>query len=202
LSLENELSIEQVPSEQEGTTRYRVLMNSAPLSFSNAVERLRTDSGFRRLLTNTLRESPYIAFRWETPPYSDKTCEWDFEFVLVDYPSFARRKTDKLAYAEYFNSGNDPNCGIVAFSNLSGSSHLIVPSPITGSDVYGHLAAFVRNAPEEQVDALWRVVGTEMISRRSPKKIWLSTAGGGVAWLHVRIDPAPKYYSYVPYRVM
>ena len=30
--------------------------------------------------------------------------------------------------------------------------------------------------------------------------VWLSTAGGGVAWLHVRLDDRPKYYSYAPYK--
>ena len=28
---------------------------------------------------------------------------------------------------------------------------------------------------------------------------WVSTAGGGVAWLHVRLDSAPKYYTHRPY---
>jgi hypothetical protein len=31
--------------------------------------------------------------------------------------------------------------------------------------------------------------------------IWLSTAGDGIAWLHVRLDSRPKYYSYGPYRL-
>ncbi len=29
---------------------------------------------------------------------------------------------------------------------------------------------------------------------------WLNTEGGGVAWLHVRIDQRPKYYHYAPYK--
>jgi hypothetical protein len=29
---------------------------------------------------------------------------------------------------------------------------------------------------------------------------WLSTAGAGVSWLHVRLDDRPKYYGYAPYR--
>jgi hypothetical protein len=31
--------------------------------------------------------------------------------------------------------------------------------------------------------------------------IWLSTAGMGVAWLHIRLDERPKYYSHKPYAV-
>jgi len=35
-----------------------------------------------------------------------------------------------------------------------------------------------------------------------PVPTWLSTAGGGVAWLHVRLDTRPKYYRYNPYRAI
>jgi hypothetical protein len=30
--------------------------------------------------------------------------------------------------------------------------------------------------------------------------LWLSTAGTGIFWLHVRLDSRPKYYTYQPYR--
>ena len=30
--------------------------------------------------------------------------------------------------------------------------------------------------------------------------VWVSTAGAGVSWLHVRLDDRPKYYGYQPYR--
>lgn len=32
--------------------------------------------------------------------------------------------------------------------------------------------------------------------------VWFSTSGLGVAWLHFRIDPFPKYYTYRPYKTM
>jgi hypothetical protein len=31
--------------------------------------------------------------------------------------------------------------------------------------------------------------------------VWVSTAGMGVSWLHVRLDNRPKYYGYKPYRL-
>ena len=65
---------------------------------------------------------------------------------------------------------------------------------------YGHLAAFVREAPREQVHALWARVGELVLERVSNVPLWLSTAGGGVAWLHVRLDSRPKYYTHAPYR--
>lgn len=67
---------------------------------------------------------------------------------------------------------------------------------------YGNLAAFFQNAPTDQHQALWRVVGRSVKERLvSHSPLWLSVAGGGVAWLHVRLDSSPKYYRYGPYRI-
>nr|WP_218152073.1 hypothetical protein [Nitrosomonas communis] len=77
---------------------------------------------------------------------------------------------------------------------------MVVPcprGPITG---YGHLGAFLRQAPARQRHSLWRSVGSAMERRLGVKPVWLSTAGAGVSWLHVRLDDRPKYYGYVPYR--
>jgi len=65
---------------------------------------------------------------------------------------------------------------------------------------YGHLAAFVREAPPEQVDALFATVGRTLLDRVAPSPLWLNTAGLGVPWLHVRLDSRPKYYGHAPYR--
>ena len=35
--------------------------------------------------------------------------------------------------------------------------------------------------------------------RLGGKPVWLSTAGLGVGWLHVRLDDRPKYYRHAPY---
>jgi hypothetical protein len=39
-----------------------------------------------------------------------------------------------------------------------------------------------------------------MAARLSARPVWLSTAGAGVAWLHVRLDDRPKYYGFDEYR--
>ena len=66
---------------------------------------------------------------------------------------------------------------------------------------YGHLAAFVREAPQAQRHTLWQVVGAALDERIGVRPTWLSTSGLGVSWLHVRLDSRPKYYQYEPYRV-
>ena len=59
---------------------------------------------------------------------------------------------------------------------------------------------FLRDAPKTQVDAFWRSVGRAMHDRVSSTPTWLSTAGMGVSWLHLRLDSRPKYYRHEPYK--
>jgi hypothetical protein len=185
--------------QNEKATRYRVLSNGGPISYGEALDLLRNDGDFRSYLTEQLNKSAYTAFRWETPQIQTKTRSRDFEFVLLDNPSFIKRKTDSETYKSYFAATHDEN-GIVSFANLSGDATLIVPSPRTSEDAYGHFASFLRNAPLSQTDALWQKIGEVVLRMVSDRPLWLSTAGGGVAWLHVRLDSTPKYYGYAPYR--
>lgn len=170
-----------------------------PLKFAEVISRWRMDKSFRQYFNQLLMESPFTAFRWETPSLSFETQDNDFEFVLVNTPRFAKRKTDKNTFRSKFTTSED-DFGVVNFSNLSGDATMIVPSPRTEITAYGHLAAFVRNAPNEQIDTLWRMVGDVAKLNIDEKPFWLNTAGGGVAWLHVRFDSRPKYYSHKPYK--
>src|SRR5262249_13567392 len=120
-----------------------------------------------------------------------------FEFVILDSPGLAR-SPDKNAFSEHF--GSEVEGGVVEFPNLGKDAIMVVPCPIAVPSAYGHLAAFVRQAPEAQQHALWQLVGSAMQRRLSTKPVWLSTAGAGVSWLHVRLDDRPKYYGHAPYR--
>lgn len=177
--------------------RFAVDLDSQPASFADAVRAWTDDASFRSLFNEQLADVPYTAFRWETPPVTESTVTRPFEFVVLDSPGLARRP-DPEAFAEHFDSA--PEDGIVVFPNLGGDAIMVVPCPLTSTSAYGHLAAFVRDAPETQWHALWRSVGEAMGQRVGPRPVWLSTAGGGVSWLHVRLDDRPKYYGYGPYR--
>ncbi len=39
-----------------------------------------------------------------------------------------------------------------------------------------------------------------MLKRIGEAPMWLSTAGAGVPWLHVRLEDRPKYYGHAAYR--
>lgn len=167
------------------------------VTYAQALRLWREDASFRAMFIALLADAPYSAFRWETPPITTSTADRVFEFVLLDTPELARTP-DAGAFAEHFKPAAAR--GVVEFSNLGKDAILVAPCPIVSSAAYGHLAAFVRQAPESQRHALWELVGAAMGRRLSSRPVWLSTAGGGVSWLHVRLDDWPKYYGYEPYR--
>jgi hypothetical protein len=176
--------------------RLVVEIGSRRATVSEVLQAWQDDEAFGSLFNALLADSPYSAFRWETPSVSAESASRPFECVLLDDPDLAR-PADPAPFAAQFRQlqGN-----VVSFANLGGDAILVAPRPIADPSAYGHLAAFVRHAPAQQQSALWRSVGEAMQRRLSKKPVWLSTAGAGVPWLHVRLDDRPKYYGYRPYR--
>ena len=76
---------------------------------------------------------------------------------------------------------------------------MVAPTPDHSYDG-GSLASFLKTASSERIEALWKLVGREIASKVSSSPIWLSTAGLGVSWLHIRLDSRPKYFRYLPYK--
>jgi hypothetical protein len=176
--------------------RFTLLSDLGGIGFDQVIRAWQNDPAFRQGFNALLADLPFTAFRWETPPVTEATLARPFEFVVLDSPSLVR-PADAEAFAEHFRDGGED---VVAFPNLGGDAILIVPRPTNTPGTYTHLADFVRNGPESQRDALWRTVGEAMTRRVSKKPVWLSTAGAGVAWLHLRLDDRPKYYGHEPYR--
>jgi hypothetical protein len=177
--------------------RITIDFDGAAVSYAEVLSRWQTDTAFRSFFLRVLAESPFSAYRWETPPITTANSNRPFEFVLIDSPGLAR-KPDVFAFDEHFH--REFESGVVEFPNLGKDAIMIVPCPLSSLSAYGHLAAFVREAPESQRQALWQLVGSAMERRLGTKPVWLSTAGAGVSWLHVRLDDRPKYYGFAPYR--
>ena len=186
--------------------KYTMTYNGQPISYGEVLNLWQCESNFCSFFISLLSESPFSAYRWETPPISKDTVNRQFEFVLINSPSLERHP-DKATYSNYFTI--DPvNNGIVVFENLSKDATLVVPSPMdsnaswggTAFSGYSHLAAFIRTAPDVQKQALWGIVGQTVQQQISERPLWVSTAGGGVAWVHVRLDSRPKYYRYKLYQ--
>ncbi len=180
-----------------GVIKLVIDIGSSPVPYADVIHQWQNDAGFRTFFIDLLVDSPFSAFRWETPPITTATANQPFEFVLLDSPDLAS-DPDSAAFAEHFKV-MVPG-GVVEFPNLGRDAIMVVPCPDDPLSDYGHLAAFLRHSRKSQQHSLWKLVGAAMQRRLGPKPVWLSTAGGGVAWLHVRLDDRPKYYGYAPYR--
>jgi hypothetical protein len=178
--------------------RFTLAFDARPASYADVLRSWRDDEAFRSDFNDILAGAPFAAFRWETPCVTSSTLTRPFEFVLLDSPHLVRRPEPE-AFAEHFEGVSGAE--VVVFPNLGGDAVMVVPCPIAApSSPYGHLAAFVREAPDRQCHSFWQAVGHAMARRVGTKPVWLSTAGAGVSWLHVRLDDRPKYYGFGPYR--
>lgn len=175
--------------------RFVITHGDGPLSYANVLTLWQDSSEFRVYFAGLLADSPFAAYRWETPPVTSATIDRDFEFVLLRSDALAR-PVDAAAFASHFDAGLE----VATFPNLGGNAVMVVPCPVADPSIYGHLASFIRDAPESQLHNFWRSVATAMNQRLSDRPVWLSTAGMGVSWLHVRLDDRPKYYSHAPFR--
>lgn len=151
----------------------------------------------RETLADALRKAEAAAYFFECAPWSagsDPEVEW----VLVPTRSFEGGTPDPSPFRDHF----DPQRPVSVFPSLRGDAVLVVPRSMGDPAPYLHLASFVREASPSHVDALFAAVGQALCDRRRlhPATIWLSTAGLGVDWLHVRLDSRPKYYRHEPYR--
>ena len=153
---------------------------------------------FRSFHCQVLSDLPFTAYKWETPAVDLDRLDQPFEFVAVSAPRLDRRE-NKTAFRDKFDAIGEKQ-SVITFPNLGNNAVMVVPCP-SGPDVnHCHLASFLRTCSAEQASALLQQVGRSMLDRVSRKPVWLSTAGGGVAWLHVRLDDRPKYYAHQPYK--
>jgi len=177
--------------------RIQLYQGEDPVSFGAYLKLLEEDQRFASWFTDLLAGADYEAFFWEHPPLNDANIDSGVEFVLLDSPALARLRPDPEPFSSHFE--RDRNGEIVSFSSLGGDAILLAPRPSGSPEACVHLAAFVRQASQSQIESLWRETGRAMRENLSERKLWLSTSGLGVSWLHIRLDSYPKYYQYRPY---
>ena len=183
-------------SPRADLVRWRITgQDGVDLSFGDVLTRLSNEKAFREAWIGAFRSVSMDAYCWECPPVTATTSSRPFECVLVENRLLQKLAPDPSAFAEHFRSDRS----VVAFSNLGRDSLLIAPCPRPGRD-FAHLARFMKEADDNQADELWRQVGASVLGRMGDVPVWLSTAGLGISWLHVRLDSRPKYYRYAPYK--
>ena len=177
--------------------RYRLSADNAPLSYRDFVDLMQSDDEFATWYSALLADSSLDAFYWELPPLTRQNFGQSAEFVLIDAPLLAAKPPEPAPFQEHFDVASDDD--VLVFPNLGGDALLVVPRPVGAHDAYAHLGAFLRQGPPPQIRALWRLTAEIVYQNVTSTPRWLSTAGLGVAWLHLRLDTRPKYYSHVPY---
>ena len=125
--------------------------------------------------------------------------------MIVKSETLQFRPVEKEDFQDYFT---EEKLAAVTFENLGKDAVLVAPNPLMTEsklEIYSHLGSFMRKASDNQLKGFWKIVADnfiEEIQRKSRQNIWLSTAGDGVAWLHIRMDTRPKYYHYLNYKVL
>ena len=168
------------------------------LTVSEVIDGWRDDDAFRTFFITELAASPYPAFFWEMPPLMRNTAQDRFECAVIANDALARMCADDTDFVAHLSRTTEH---VVAFPNLGRDALLIAPRKISDADCYGHIAAFVRSAPEDQQHVLFQRLAAETEKMvQAGRRFWISTSGLGVPWVHVRVDSYPKYYQHRPYK--
>lgn len=182
----------------EGQSRKYILYHKKnPLLYADFITAIQRDAEFRSFFINLFAGINFRSYQWETPPVTLARQEQPFEFVVHHSPGIDL-PPDPGPFMRYFED-IDADEKIAVFNNLGNDARLIAPVPLEQKVNYSHIGVFTDTAPMQQQHALWQTVGRVTEERISEQPLWLNTAGGGVAWLHVRLDSQPKYYRHRPY---
>jgi hypothetical protein len=174
--------------------KYELYQDEEQLRYDDFLSQLLENDAFRSFWIRLLREVPFNAYHWETPPVSIANKSQPFEFVVSSTPGIDL-PPNYSPFEQYFRSGDK----VAVFDNLGGDAKLVAPVPPEEEQNYSHIGTYTKNSSEQEQHALWQKVGQRTQQKISGQPLWLNTAGGGVAWLHVRLDSRPKYYRYQPY---
>lgn len=137
------------------------------------------------------------------PKYLKKSFQWNVSPLVADrdalyVESFMEddelpTEQDSSSFDMYLNKV-DKTVDSIAFYNFKYDTILVVPTKKRGRN-YATLKGFVDNAPLKQQQELWKLVRKCSIDLlKTNKKVWISTHGHGVPYLHVRIAKYPKHY--------
>jgi hypothetical protein len=187
-------------SVSEKVVKYQIKEDEQILTYSEVIQKWKSEADFRVFYTELLANSSFQAFFWEHPPLTLANQNQNYEFILYDAPTFLRVSADEVSFENYFSQATDYE-GVVSFMNLGKNALLVVPCPLSDLENYTHLANFVRQAPLSQQHSLWQALAQALENQLNTNPIWLSTAGLGVYWLHIRLDKIPKYYHFKPYKL-
>jgi acetyl esterase/lipase len=199
-SRENKWVAHRQPIRKARSERVFITRSGDTLSFADAIAGWRDDEDFRAFFIAELAATEFPAFFWEMPPVRREDVDIDYEYVAIRSDGLDRMRPDARAFESQLRAAGSSH-SVVSFRNLGGDAILVAPKKISGLECYGHIAAFVRSAPIGQRHELLRNLGRAVsgVLGESDLRVWVSTSGLGVPWVHIRLDSYPKYYNHEPY---
>lgn len=163
-------------------------------SFDAWLDALTDPEQARTFAASLARLVPYAAIAWELPPLTTASLSEPFACAVLDHPALARVTADRRPFADHLRGD------VAVFENLGRDALLVAPVPRGPDRNYAHLMVFLRRAGPDEHAVLFGALARAIRGRLSRERLWVSTAGMGVSWLHLRLDRRPKYYRYRPYR--
>lgn len=170
-----------------------------------AVSQMAINPAFSAALSAAIGTSGADVF-WECCSCSGATAaSTPFEFVVLDASrGFKFQRASATAFAQHLDLAARAGDTVACFDNLDRSARLLAPvKNDIEVDICLNIGRFMAKAPVVKRRALWMAIAQEVTlwwSQTPHKRVWVSTSGLGVPWLHVRLDARPKYYQFQGYK--
>tara|TARA_B110000037_G_scaffold222400_1_gene297039 strand:- start:1378 stop:1863 length:486 start_codon:yes stop_codon:yes gene_type:complete len=130
-------------------------------------------------------------FFYETS-FISSNYEEEYKEKFIESDLFDNIKQNYKLFKKYIIKSK--NKYVITFLNLSKTSLLIIPYPKQNKK-FTTLKHFIDNSTKLQQKKFWKKVSNSIKKMlKIYKKVWVSTHGTGVPYLHIRIDTIPKYY--------
>lgn len=178
-------------------------------NFHKFFTKLSTSAHTREIFIQSIVSTGYGHCYLEFPPITKESINSkdDAEYTVIEASDFkdANWKIfyDKLKPYLKNNQSHDPKIETTYFPNISGDTMLVVPIPTINPEIdrySGDLMNFLKYGQKSQQHAVINLVAqTVLTTIETRKKVFISTHGHGVPWLHVRLSDTPKYYTHKKY---
>lgn len=153
-----------------------------------AVKLLKKNKQFRTELTLAILDTKFDRVFFEMKPLL-RGVEDTFIVAVVNAAGKLTDQADLDAFPGKLTKA------VNTFPGLDSALTLVAPGKPPTGETYAHLMQFLLNAPPPVIDIFWHTVASHIPGLLSLHgKVYVSTHGKGVAWLHMRLEPTPKHY--------
>lgn len=190
-------------NQTEEYQKYRLSNGTKWSSWYDIFAIINSNDYFVNSLIQILQSNPFDEYYLEFKPTSlTDSPRTIFEFVIIKTSGFANNPDIKTFGEKKLNTNSNQ---IQIFPNPTKTAILICPcfNHLYSMNSYTHIGKFMSSSNQKQKSILLQGAFETYyneLSKSPNKKLWLSTHGKGVGWLHIRIDYTPKYITWPEYK--